>query len=191
LSQIIKQIKPVFEEKISPVIDLLHRINISPNFITASGLLLILIGSFFLYQKDYLTAGLLILAGNLCDALDGALARKHKKITKFGAFIDSVVDRLSDFFPLMAVALIFRGDSLLLSATLLAVVSSFMVSYTRARAEGLGIECKVGIFERAERSIVLIIAVFTGFLEIAVFIILIGSTITAIQRVVCFYRKTV
>ncbi|ACO03305.1 MAG TPA: CDP-alcohol phosphatidyltransferase family protein [Persephonella sp.] len=190
MSQIIKQIKPVFEEKISPVVDLLHRINISPNVVTFSGLLFIIAGSYFLFLQEYITAGFLILAGNLCDALDGALARKHKKITRFGAFIDSVVDRLSDFFPLMAIALIFSENTLFLSVTLLAIMFSYMVSYTRARAEGLGIDCKVGIFERAERSIVLIIAVFTGYLEIAVSIIAVGSAVTALQRVICFYKKS-
>ncbi|WP_457621427.1 CDP-alcohol phosphatidyltransferase family protein [Persephonella sp.] len=191
MSQIIKQIKPVFEEKISPIIDLLHRVNVSPNLVTGVGLLFIITGSYFIFVEKYITAGLLILAGNLCDAVDGALARKHKKTTKFGAFIDSVVDRLSDFFPLMAIALVLRENIYLLSATLVAIMSSYLVSYTRARAEGLGIDCKVGLFERAERSIVLIVAVFTGLIDIAVFVIAIGSAVTALQRVICFYKKTV
>ncbi len=190
MSQLIKQIKPVFEEKISPVIDILHKANITPNFLTFSGLLFIIIGSYFLFLQKFITAGILILLGNLCDALDGVLARKYNRSTKFGAFFDSVVDRFSDFFPFMAIALIFRENILMLSLTLAAIMFSFMVSYTRARAEGLGIECKVGIFERAERSILLIVSIFTGYIEIAVIIIALGSAITAFQRILCFYKKS-
>ncbi|WP_457641624.1 CDP-alcohol phosphatidyltransferase family protein [Persephonella sp.] len=190
MSQLIKQIKPVFEEKISPVIDILHKANITPNLLTFSGLLFIIIGSYFLFLQKFITAGILILLGNLCDALDGVLARKYNRSTKFGAFFDSVVDRFSDFFPFMAIALIFRENILMLSLTLAAIMFSFMVSYTRARAEGLGIECKVGIFERAERSILLIVSIFTGYIEIAVIIIALGSAITAFQRILCFYKKS-
>ncbi|WP_456400968.1 CDP-alcohol phosphatidyltransferase family protein [Persephonella sp.] len=190
MSQIIKQIKPVFEEKISPVVELLHRLNISPNVITIIGLLLILTGSVFLYLKSFLLGGFFILLGNLCDAVDGALARKFRKESKFGAFIDSVSDRISDFLPLTALILLFRDNTPLLIISLTALLSSFLVSYIKARAEGLGISCNVGLFERAERSIILIIGIFSGFLEIAVSIIAVGSVVTAVQRLIHVYKNS-
>ncbi len=190
MSEIIKQIKPVFEEKVSPFIKILNKINVSPNFLTISGLIFIAIGSIFLIFQNYIVAGFFLLIGNLCDALDGTLARKYKKTSKFGAFLDSVVDRLADAFPLMAIAILLKDYPLELSLTILAMIFSFMVSYTRARAEGLGIECKVGILERPERSIILIIFTFLSIPIIAVILIAIGSFITTLQRIYCVYKKT-
>jgi len=190
LSELIKQIKPVFEEKVSPFIRMLNKINVSPNFLTISGLVFIAIGSVLIVYENYFLAGLFLLIGNLCDALDGTLARKYKKASKFGAFLDSIVDRLSDAFPLMAIAILFKAYTFELSLTIFALIFSFMVSYTRARAEGLGIECKVGILERPERSIILIIFTFLAMPLIAVILIAIGSFITTIQRIYCVYKKT-
>ena len=190
MSKIIKSIKPVFEKNISPVIDLLHKINITPNALTIAGILFIAVGSYFLYRENFILAGIFILVGNLCDALDGSLARKHNQTSKFGAFLDSVVDRISDFLPLIAVAYLFKDNELLFFTSLLAIVSSFLVSYTRARAEGLGIECNVGFFERPERSIILIASIFLGILDIGVAVIALGATVTAVQRILCVYKKT-
>jgi len=190
LSEIIKQIKPVFEEKVSPFIRILNRINVSPNLLTLAGLLFISIGSILIVFENYILAGIFLLIGNLCDALDGTLARKYKKTSKFGAFLDSIVDRLSDAFPLMAIAILFRANILEISLTIFALIFSFMVSYARARAEGLGIECKVGILERPERSIILIIFTFLAIPLIAVILIAIGSFITTLQRIYCVYKKS-
>jgi len=190
VSDIIKQIKPVFEEKVTPFIRILNKINVSPNLLTISGLIFIIVGSVFIVFENYLLAALFLFIGNICDALDGTLARKYKKTSKFGAFLDSVVDRLSDAFPIMAIAILYRGNILELSIAILALIFSFMVSYTRARAEGLGIECKVGILERPERSIIMIIFTLFAMPLIAVILIAIGSFITMMQRIICVYKKT-
>ncbi len=190
MSRFVKQIKPVFEKVVSPVIDIFHKLKISPNFLTVTGIFLIGIGSFFLYKEQFFLAGLFILLGNLCDALDGTLARKYNKSSTFGAFLDSVVDRVSDFLPLIAVAGLFRHNEVLFFISLFAIVFSFLVSYTRARAEGLGIDCKIGFFERPERSVVLIVSVFLGIVDIAVIIIAVGAAITSFQRILCVYKKT-
>ena len=190
MSELIKQIKPVFEEKITPVVSILNKVNISPNILTLSGVFFVAIGSYFLYLEKFILAGIFLTLGNLCDALDGALARKFGKTSTFGAFLDSVIDRLSDFLPLLALALLYKENNLYLLTILIAIVGSFMVSYTRARGEGLGIKCTIGILERAERSILLIIFTFLQLPIIAVFIIAVGSIITTIQRVLCVYNKS-
>ncbi len=190
MSRIVKSVKPVFEKNISPIIDLLHKINITPNTLTVAGILFIAIGSYFLYKENFILAGIFILIGNLCDALDGSLARKHNQTSKFGAFLDSVVDRISDFLPLIAIAYLFKNNEILFFISLIAIVSSFLVSYTRARAEGLGIKCSVGFFERPERSIILIVSIFLGIVDIGIIIIAFGATITAVQRILCVYKKT-
>ncbi|WP_029522952.1 CDP-alcohol phosphatidyltransferase family protein [Persephonella sp. KM09-Lau-8] len=189
MSQLIKQIKPVLEEKISPIIELFYKIGISPNFLTITGLILIIAGSYFLAVQNFIVAGILLTLGNICDALDGALARRFNQTSRFGAFLDSVIDRLSDAFPLMAIVYIFRNDDILLGISLVAIVFSFLVSYTRARAEGLGIECKVGFFERPERSIILIVSVFLSRVDIGIILIAIGAVITSLQRIYCMYQK--
>ena len=190
MSELIKQIKPVFEEKITPVVSILNKVNISPNILTLSGVFFVAIGSYFLYLEKFILAGIFLTLGKLCDALDGALARKFGKTSIFGAFLDSVIDRLSDFLPLLALALLYKENNLYLLTILIAIVGSFMVSYTRARGEGLGIKCTVGILERAERSKLLIIFTFLQLPIIAVFIIAVGSIITTIQRVLCVYNKS-
>ena len=190
MSQLIKQIKPVFEEKATPVIELFYKIGISPNFLTILGFILVVTGSYFLTVQNFIVSGIFLTLGNICDALDGALARRFNRSTKFGAFLDSVIDRLSDAFPLMAVVYIFRNDDVLLGLSLIAIIFSFLVSYTRARAEGLGIECKVGFFERPERSIILIISVFLARVDIGILLIALGAVITSIQRIYCMYQKT-
>jgi len=189
LSQVIKKLKPVFEEKTYPIIDFFHNLNISPNILTVSGLILVFLGSYFIYTQNFFLAGIFVLLGNLCDALDGSLARKYNRATKFGAFLDSVIDRVSDFLPLMSAVFVFREDDFMLLTTLLAVVFSFMVSYTRARAEGLGIDCKIGIFERPERSIILILSLFLSLLDIAVIVIAAGAFFTTVQRIYCVMKR--
>lgn len=190
MSKFIKDIKPIFEKNVSPVIDILHKLKISPNTLTLSGIFFIALGSYLLYKGNFFLAGFLILIGNLCDALDGSLARKHNQASKFGAFLDSVVDRISDFLPLIAIAGLLKNNEIMFFISLLAIVSSFLVSYTRARAEGLGIKCNVGFFERPERSFVLISSIFLGIIDIGILIIAFGATITAVQRILCVYKKT-
>ncbi len=188
MSALIKNIKPVFEKTISPVIDIFYRINITPNFLTILGLFITGAGSFFISTGNFFYAGLLVLLGNLCDAVDGALARKYKKSSTFGAFLDSVVDRYSDFLPFAGFAVYFSENMYLLLLSLFAIAGSFLVSYSKARAESLGIECNVGILERPERSIILIVSLLSGFVEVGIALIAIGSHLTALQRIFYVYK---
>ncbi len=190
MSQIIKNIKPMWEEKATPIVDFLYRLNVSPNVLTILGLIFIFVGSLFLIYGFVFTSGIFILVGNLCDALDGYLARKYNQQTPFGAFLDSVIDRYSDIIPMFAIMYTLKEDPMMFLLTTLAVIGSYMTSYTRSRSEGLGIECKVGIMERPERSIILIVSLLSGFVIYGIGLIAIFSNITTFQRVYCFYQKT-
>lgn len=190
MSQFIKQLKPAFEEAILPVVKLLNRIGITPNILTFLGVILVSIASFYIYNGDFFKGGILLLIGNLCDALDGTLARRFNLVSKFGAFLDSLIDRISDFLPLIALGLYYRENEYILLLSIFAVLFSFLVSYSRARAEGLGIDCKVGAMERAERSAILIIAFITDFAVMGLLIIAFGAAVTTLQRVWCVYKNS-
>ena len=141
-----------------PLIDAISKAKVHPNFLTVFGLVLVAVGSYFLYLEAYLLSFAFLLLGALCDALDGAIARKTKHNSHFGAFLDSLTDRFSDALPFIAIALSSQ-DKVLSFFSLLALIFSFGVSYASARAEGLGFDLRVGFFERTERWIVLLVGV--------------------------------
>ena len=136
----------------------LARTRLTPNALTAVGVTLAIAGAvlvYFEYVSEwlFLVGGLVFLVGSLLDIVDGALARSGGLGTPFGAFLDSTVDRVGEAFMLGAVALVFMrdGNEVALAVSFAALAGSFLVSYTRARAEALGLSGKVGIGTRAER----------------------------------------
>jgi CDP-diacylglycerol---glycerol-3-phosphate 3-phosphatidyltransferase len=153
-------------------------------------------------QRLFFLAGLAFIAGSLMDMLDGRYSRMSGKGTPFGAFLDSTLDRIEEGVVLAAVAAYFadRGDELAVGATVLTVVGSYMVSYTRARAEALGVECKVGIATRAVRVVILsaglVFAKGAGLgdfelLEPAVYVMAVLTLFTTFQRVLHVRRQLV
>jgi CDP-diacylglycerol--glycerol-3-phosphate 3-phosphatidyltransferase len=125
-----------------------------------------------------------MLFGGAFDMLDGAVARVTKKVTRFGAFLDSVVDRYSDMLMMFGLLIWYaKVESLFyVGLTGMAIIGSVMISYTRARAESLIPRCKVGFLERAERVVLLIIAALTDKMAIAMWIMAIFTNWTAIHR---------
>jgi CDP-diacylglycerol--glycerol-3-phosphate 3-phosphatidyltransferase len=188
LSEFVKQIKPHFEKVTLPIINILSKINVSPNMLTLSGLLITAASSYFIYTKSFFTGAVLLTIGSLFDALDGHLARKSMQTSKFGAFLDSVVDRISDFLPLFALLFAFYENKVIVFSLLLTILFTFLVSYTRARAEGLGVQCNVGFFERPERLIILIVSLLLNEVETGILILLSGSFLTFIQRIYHVYK---
>ncbi len=188
MSYLTRDIKPHFEKAIEPLVQLLTKLRISPNAITIAGLLLVVLGSVFLYLQEYLISFFLLLIGGLGDAIDGTLARKTNLKNDIGSFLDSVVDRFSDSAPFIAISLSLE-DKTISFLSLLALIFSYGVSYTRAKAESLGYDLKVGLFERTERWIVLLAGILLGIVEVAITIILIGSLITLLQRIFTFIKK--
>jgi CDP-diacylglycerol---glycerol-3-phosphate 3-phosphatidyltransferase len=167
---------------------------LTPNAISLTGLAGNLIAAALVTQRLFFLAGVAFILGSIMDTLDGRYSRMSGKGTPFGAFLDSTLDRVEEGVVLTAVAAYFssRGMDLAVAASVLAVLASLMVSYTRARAEALGVECKVGIATRAVRVVILSIGlVFAkgaglGDFELlapAVYVLAALSTITMFQRI--------
>jgi CDP-diacylglycerol--glycerol-3-phosphate 3-phosphatidyltransferase len=130
---------------------------LTPNAISLTGLVGNLIAAALIINHSFVLAGIAFILGSLCDMFDGRYSRMSGKGTPFGAFLDSTLDRIEEGVVLAAVAWWFaeQSDEVAVGATVLTVVGSYMVSYTRARAEALGLECKVGIASRAVRVVIL------------------------------------
>ena len=172
----------------------LARTRVSPNALTAAGVLLCAVAAvvvYFEYRAElaaFWVGAFLFVVGSVLDILDGALARSSGKGTPFGAFLDSTTDRISEGFMLGAIALVFSrdGDQVALAFAFAAVAGSFLVSYTRARAEALGLKGDVGIGSRAERVVVIVAGlVFApwGVLPWAIYFLTATAWITVVQRV--------
>jgi CDP-diacylglycerol--glycerol-3-phosphate 3-phosphatidyltransferase len=161
---------------------------LTPNAISVTGLLLNLVAAALIWQEQYILGGIAFIVGSVCDTLDGRYSRMSGKGTQFGAFLDSTLDRIEEGIVLTAVAAVFAadGDELAAAATVAAVLASLMVSYTRARAEALGVECKVGIASRAVRVVILSIGILfadLGLLAPSVYVLAGLGTITVLQRI--------
>jgi phosphatidylinositol phosphate synthase len=177
----------------------LSRTRVTPNALTTSGVLLCAASSvlvYFEYHSELLFFWLgaaFFVIGSVLDILDGALARAGGKSTPFGAFVDSTTDRVSEGFMLGAIALVFarEGNETALAFTFAAVAGSFLVSYTRAKAEALGLRGDVGLGSRAERVVVitagLVFAPWGG-LQWAIYLLNATAWLTVAQRVL-FVRK--
>src|SRR3954467_5327801 len=130
---------------------------LTPNTISMTGLALNVLAAALVTQRLFFLAGLAFVVGSLMDTLDGRYSRMSGKGTMFGAFLDSTLDRVEEGIVLAAVGAYFadQGDQFAVAAVVAAVLFSLMVSYTRARAEALGVECKVGLATRAVRVVIL------------------------------------
>jgi CDP-diacylglycerol---glycerol-3-phosphate 3-phosphatidyltransferase len=168
--------------------DRLIESRLTPNAISLTGFALCVVAAVLVWQDEYFLGGLAFVIGSVCDTLDGRYSRMSGKGTPFGAFLDSTLDRIEEGIVLTAVAFQFsdRGDDLAVAAVVVAVLASLMVSYTRARAEALGVECKVGIADRTVRVVILsagLVFADLGVLAPAVYVLAALSTITVFQRI--------
>ena len=173
----------------APFSPILKRIRIHPNILTITGFIITAIAALVIPYNIKL-GGLLILAGGLFDMLDGIAARVNNKATRFGAFLDSLLDRYSDAFLFLSIAwyLASRGEHNAAFLSLGTLVGAFLISYARARAEGLGQECKAGIMERPERIMLLILAALTGWFTPILWIMFILTHVTVLQRIYHVWR---
>ena len=163
----------------------------SPNFLSITGFLITLFACYRL-SFDLLTGGILILVGALFDMLDGAVARTKNKMTRFGAFLDSVLDRYSDAFIFLAIAYSLGRASNITGVILClgTLLGSFMTSYSRARAEGIGEECKHGIMERPERIILISLGAISGFIIPTLWVLVVLTNFTVMQRIYYVWNVT-
>jgi len=169
-----------------PLSGLIKKTRLSPNTITLTGFVMTAAGAYVLSFHLFYGA-LLVLFGSLFDILDGIVARTNGKATRFGAYMDSVLDRYSDGFLFLALAVNLRESMAGVILSLGTLLGAFLVSYARARAEGLGVECKVGIMERPERIILLSAGAISGLIIPALWIMFILTHFTVLQRF--FYTK--
>ncbi len=168
------------------------RLGLSPDVVTVAGLLLVMVAAGFVASGQFLVAGVILVLGMPLDAWDGAIARALNRQSRFGALLDSTLDRYADGFILLGLIVWYsgRGQQGELIIAGLALIGGFLVSYVRARAEGLGIACKEGLFSRTERAIVMVLMLLTGWVTPGAVILAVGSNFTAVQRIVLVWRAT-
>ena len=174
---------------------------LTPNAISLTGFALCVVAAVLVWQDQYFLGGVAFVVGSVCDTLDGRYSRMSGKGTPFGAFLDSTLDRAEEGIVLAAIAAYFakyKHDDLAVAAVVIAVLGSLLVSYTRARAEALGVECKVGLATRAVRVVILSIGlVFArgaglgdfSLLKPAIYVLAVLTSFTVLQRVVHVRRE--
>jgi CDP-diacylglycerol--glycerol-3-phosphate 3-phosphatidyltransferase len=182
----------------------LARLGVSPNLLTSIGLLVSVVTALVIAQGYLFIGGLLVMLAGIFDMFDGAIARIRNAATTFGAFLDSTLDRYSEsiiLFGLLWYTLQHPGlqdlpwpapheQIWMITFIFVSVVGSLMVSYTKARAEGLGIECKSGLLARPERVIILAIGLLSNTSIWALAILAVFSNLTALERMISVWRST-
>ena len=186
-----KKMRARWDKGMAPVGRFIGRSRISPNAVTVLGLLIQVGAAALILDGAIVAAGLVGLLAAVFDVLDGAVAKARGLASKFGAFLDSTTDRLADALYFLPIAWLYAVDpdipardepwvAILATATM---VLSFMVSYVKARAEGLGFECNVGIAERAERVIIVVAGLLLDLIPVSLAILCAASLVTVIQRI--------
>lgn len=177
--------REAFHALADPVARVLLRAHVRPNHLTLAGLGVSAVAAHALAGGRSGTGAALLALAGLFDFFDGALARAARQVTPFGAFLDSVVDRYSDMLVMFGVLFFYHrtGDGIGAMLTMLALAGTVMVSYTRARAESIGVPCHIGLMERPERLIVLVAGAASGLLTPAMAVLAILTNVTALQRI--------
>lgn len=179
-----------------PIIYVLKKTPITPNTLTWIGLLIAIGASVLVAVEHLFAAGWVVAFGGIFDLLDGALARAQNRTTRFGAVLDSTLDRVGEAVVFIGLLVFYLNQESLTGTILVStgMVGSQMVSYIRARAEGIGVSCEIGVFTRPERVVILslglLLAKFELVLLIALGLITILSWITAGQRFYYVWKKT-
>jgi CDP-diacylglycerol--glycerol-3-phosphate 3-phosphatidyltransferase len=179
-----------------PIVTVLVKTHLTPNAVTCLGLLITIAAAVLISLNHAFAAGFVVLFAGLFDMLDGALARRTNKVTKFGGVLDSTLDRLSEAAVLIGIAVLYANRHSTWGVALagITLISSQLVSYIRAKAEALNINCEIGIFTRPERVVILsvglLLSKFDNVLLIALAIIAALSFFTAGQRLF-FVRKKI
>lgn len=184
-------------ELLNAVARFFNRLGLTPNILTVIGFLLVCLIALVIALGYEALGAVLLIFGAGFDATDGALARLTNRVTKFGGFFDSTLDRYAD--GVLMLALVWRGiesnDRWMIVLAVIALIGAFLVSYTRARAEGLGLQLKEGWFTRLERMLVLILGLLSTLffgqvgLLIALAILAVLSNVTAVQRILLTRQK--
>jgi CDP-diacylglycerol--glycerol-3-phosphate 3-phosphatidyltransferase len=185
-------IKDSLRQLLHPLVRLLSALRVPPDTLTILGWTLS-VGAAVLFGLGYSrVAGLVMLLGGLFDALDGDVARESNRMSAFGAFLDSTLDRLSEAAIFVGIVFFYAAAVRPFEALLAGVAMTFslLTSYARARAEGLNIECKVGLLERAGRVVILSVSSMAGLLTLGLGLVAAGALVTTAQRILHVRRAT-
>ena len=193
-----KKLRARWDVAFAPVGRFVGRSRISPNAVTVLGLLIQVGAAALILDGAIVAAGLVGLVAAVFDVLDGAVAKARGLVSKFGAFLDSTTDRLADALYFLPIAWLYavdpdipaRDNEWVAALALATLVLAFMVSYVKARAEGLGFKCDVGIAERAERSILIIAGLLLNLIPIMLGILALLSLVTVVQRIAYVYKQS-
>ena len=188
-SEVVRKYSRKFLE---PLARFISATGVSPNVITITGTLLMIIVAFVLAKGYFVLGGILITAFAIFDAIDGTLARMMGRTSRFGAFLDSTLDRFSEAIIFLGLFIYFMGHNRQPELVLIyfTVVGSLMVSYARARAEGIGVPLKDGLFTRFERIFLLVAGLLFNQVTIVLWVLAIFTNVTAIQRMYVVWRVT-
>jgi len=184
--------KSVTRQLTNPLMTILSKTHITPDTLTWIGLAISIMAAGFIATGYLIIGGVLVLVAGLFDILDGALARFTNKTTVFGGLLDSTFDRLSEAIIFIGLLILYApsGDVLMVVVIFTAMIGSFLTSYIRARAEGLGLACSVGLFTRGERVIILCLGLLFDKVLLALAILVVLSFITVGQRFVHVWLQT-
>ncbi|OQX56459.1 MAG: hypothetical protein B5M53_01340 [Candidatus Cloacimonas sp. 4484_209] len=176
---------------LNPLVSFFGKLNIPPSSLTITGVFINCFVAYLFSYGFFRWAGFGLIFASIFDAIDGAVARKTNKVTSFGGFLDSVMDRYSEFIVFLGIFIFYiRVENLFfVFVTFFAFFGSIMVSYARARAEGINISCKVGIFDRTMRITTMVIGALIGKFVFGYFLLIIAifTQFTSFQRI--FYVK--
>ena len=178
---------------IDPIVTFLAKLKMTPDTLTFLGMLSHFLFAWLIIEGQIQWAGVAVALLSPLDALDGSLARKLKRTqSKFGAFFDSTLDRFAEIVLYAGYIIYFANgeNSWMVAAAYIALTGSLMVSYTRSRAEALGLSCKVGVFSRVERYFVIVISLILNLPEIGLIILAVGTYFTAVQRMYHVWKQT-
>jgi CDP-diacylglycerol--glycerol-3-phosphate 3-phosphatidyltransferase len=161
-------------------------LRLTPNIVTVLGLVPALLGGVAFARGQVRLGGVFLLVSGIMDMLDGAVARVAGGESKFGALLDSTIDRYAEIAVYLGLAVLYRDSVWPLTGVILALCGSLMVSYVKARAEGLGLTCDVGMLQRPERLVILMVGAFlgAGYLVWAVYAIAVLANLTAFERLI-------
>ena len=188
-----KHVRPLLASSVAAIVRWLQRFGVTPNMVSFAGFALTIGSAALLATGNLRIGGGILWVAAMFDMVDGALARVSQSESKFGAFLDSTLDRYSESITFLGLAVYYAnlGDAQTqLLLIFLTLVGSWAVSYTRARAEGLDIECNVGILQRPERLVLLIAALILGLVLPVLWVLAVMTNITAGQRIYEVYVKT-
>jgi len=178
-------LRKIFGSLLNSIARFLNSMGLSPDMITILGVLGNFLAAWFIANGNLFTGGLLVLGFGLFDAIDGSMARLQGGETKFGAFLDSVLDRYSELAIFFGILIFSLRSSNPLNCFLvfLAAAGSVLVSYVRARAQSLGVDTKIGILTRVERYLVIVPSLLFSRPDVGLWIIAVFGNITALQRI--------